>query len=121
MGNFLVIAIENPQAAAGAGPFFIIIQLLFAGLFINYDDIPDYLIPIHYISSLKYTWSSCMLNEFDTWDEDDCGTDAICDPEDYYSIDIDFGMNVLALCILMVAVHVAAFLCLIRLANRFRH
>ena len=68
LGIALVIGIADPQASAAMGPFLAVIQMLFAGLLINFDDIPDYLIPIHYTSVFKYSWSAAMQNEFDTWD-----------------------------------------------------
>lgn len=43
-GSFLIIAIPDVQAASALAPFLMIIQLLFAGFFINYDNIPVYLI-----------------------------------------------------------------------------
>lgn len=123
-GNFLVISIPNIQAASAAAPFLLIVQLLFAGFFINYDNIPKYLIWLEYISMFKYSWAASMINEFNTWDQQKCLShdpySPLCDPNNFYSLNISLGMNILALSILALATHLFAYYCLIRLANKFR-
>ncbi|CAG9311395.1 unnamed protein product [Blepharisma stoltei] len=119
-GNFLVISIPNIQAASAAAPFLLIVQLLFAGFFINYNNIPDYLIWLEYMSMFKYSWGGAMINEFNTWDQAKCGSNPMCDPNDFYDLKISLGMNILALAILAIGTHGFAYLCLVKLARKFR-
>jgi ATP-binding cassette subfamily G (WHITE) protein 1 len=120
-GNFLIISIPNVQAAAAASPFVIILQVMFGGLFINYDDIPDYLIPLHYISIVKWCWSAAIFNEFDDWDEERCGLDPRCDPEDFFSLPLNLWYCILIAFCITIVVHILAYLSLIRLARQFRN
>lgn len=127
-GNFLLIFLPNIEAASIATPFIIIIQLLFAGLFVNYDSIPNYLIWLEYSSMFKYSWSACMINELehndnDYWDECKNGNDKffeLCDPIEFYSIKISKWHNVLALCCIAIITHVLAFLYLYKISKKYR-
>ncbi|CAG9326410.1 unnamed protein product [Blepharisma stoltei] len=119
-GTFLVISIPDLQAASAAAPFLMIIQLLFAGFFINYDNIPVYLIWLEYMSMFKYSWSAALENEFNTWDQAKCGQAVLCDPIDYFSIIISLGINIVILACLVVAINFLAFLALLNLSRKFR-
>jgi ABC-type multidrug transport system ATPase subunit/ABC-type multidrug transport system permease subunit len=126
-GNLLLIALPNLEASSAATPFVLILQLLFAGLFINYDSIPNYLIWLEYISMFKFTWSAIMINEFESWWEesvcnaqDSTGFNSLCDPLNYYSITIGKWENILALSIITIGVHFFAYLSLSLVAKRFR-
>jgi len=123
-GNFLIITIPNLQAAIAAAPFFLIVQLLFAGFFVNFDKIPVYLIWLEHLSIFKYSWSAAMQNEFDTWDESQCSESTpspYCDPIDFYNITISMWTNILILTCLAVGVHILSYLSLYRLARKFRN
>ena len=128
-GNFLLIALPNLEAASAATPFVVIIQLLFAGLFINYDSIPVYLKWLEYMSMFKYSWSALMINELDDYDEDHwdgCGEGEenygsdMCDPLDFYSIYISKWNNVLLLVSIAVTTHFFAYVCLALIAQKYR-
>jgi ABC-type multidrug transport system ATPase subunit len=128
-GNFLLISLPNLEAASAATPFIVIIQLLFAGVFINYDSIPDYLKWLEYSSMFKYSWSACMINELDDWDEDhwdgcDTGEEYeqsdMCDPLDFYSIEIDKWDNVLILLLIASITHFLSYVVLAIIAQKYR-
>ena len=53
-------------------PVITLIQALFAGRFINIEDLPKGLFP-KYISIYKYSLAALSLNEFETFDVDECG------------------------------------------------
>ena len=133
-GNLLLISLPNIEAASAATPFVVILQLLFAGLFINYDSIPNYLIWLEYMSMFKYSWSACMYNELeghhgDYWN--DCNMKAtdvntkkvnmdMCYPLDFYSITIPKWQNVLALSCIAIITHLMAFMFLRTIAKKYR-
>lgn len=127
-GSLLLIALPNLEAASAATPFMIILQLLFAGLFINYKSIPNYLIWLEYASMFKYSWSAIMSSELEGRDDDywtgcteDSETnDPMCDPLDFYSITISKWHNVLALSCIAIITHFFAYLYLNLLAKKFR-
>ena len=64
IGYILGTAISNKQAVAVLTPVLIVPQMLFAGFFINQDNIPKFLWPIQHISIFKYGFQALMLNEF---------------------------------------------------------
>ena len=127
-GSLLLIALPNLEAASAATPFIIILQLLFAGLFINYDSIPNYLIWLEYASMFKYSWSAIMASELEGHDDDywnsctenSSTNDPMCDPIDFYSITIPKWHNVLALSCIAIITHFFAYLYLALLAKKFR-
>lgn len=119
-GSWLLIALPNLEASSAATPFILIIQLLFAGVFINYDSIPNYLIWLEHLSMFKYSWSAAMQNELEYWKQEDCGTNPLCDPLKFYSITIPMWHNVLALSCICIGVHFLAYLSLARIAKKFR-
>ena len=45
-------------------PVLVVPLMLFAGFFINQDNIPSYLAPIHYVAIYKYAYQALMINEF---------------------------------------------------------
>ena len=55
--------------------------MLFAGRFINIDDLPTGTKFLEYISVYKYSSAALALNEFETFDEEECGINPICDIE----------------------------------------
>lgn len=42
--------------------------MLFSGFFVNQDNIPVYLLPIEYLSLIKYAFQVFMYNEYDDLD-----------------------------------------------------
>ena len=123
-GCFLLIALPNIEAASAATPFILILQLLFAGLFINYDSIPIYLIWLEHMSMFKFAWSAAMLNELEHWSPSECYIQSpgnqLCDPISFYSITIPKWYNILYLSIICVVVHFLAYLSLAIIAQKFR-
>lgn len=64
IGYILGSAIHNKQAIAVLTPVVIVPQMLFAGFFVNQDNIPKFLWPLMHISIFKYGFQALMLNEF---------------------------------------------------------
>eukprot|EP00117_Sycon_ciliatum_P036739 scpid32794/ scgid27614/ Protein white len=62
-----VISAAVPSVAIGLAvtPPLVIPFMLFGGLFLNSDDIPDYFIWLEYISWIKYGFEAAMINEWD--------------------------------------------------------
>jgi ABC-type multidrug transport system permease subunit len=125
----LMIVLPNLEAANAAIPFAIIMQLLFSGLFINFKSIPNYLIWLEYMSMFKYSWGGAMINEFEIFDDDHfngCEKKphtqqlVLCDPVDFFNIDIPKWHNVLALFMITIIMHFLAYLSLRKLAKKFR-
>ena len=58
-----------------------------SGFMVNTDDIPNYLAPLEYASKFKYSFAAVVMNEMETFDEDEC--DYGCDVDEY-----NFDMNV---------------------------
>ena len=57
-GYILGTAIPNPKVVAILTPIVVVPQMLFAGFFINQDNIPKFLWPIHQISIFKYAYQA---------------------------------------------------------------
>lgn len=127
-GNFLLISLPYIELSSMATPFLFMIQLLFAGLFINYDSIPNYLIWLEYSSMFKYSWSAIMISEIEYHDDDywnGCDVpselrDEICDPIDFFSITISKWNNVLILACMSIMIHAATIGYLYVIAKKYR-
>jgi len=55
---------SDKQLAVTLTPVLIIPFMLFAGFFVNQDQIPNYLIEFQYLSIFKYGYQALMLNEY---------------------------------------------------------
>lgn len=55
---------SDKQLAVTLTPVLIIPFMLFAGFFVNQDNIPVYLIEFQYLSIFKYGYQALFLNEF---------------------------------------------------------
>jgi len=127
-GNLLLISLPFIELSSMATPFLFMVQLLFAGLFINYDSIPNYLIWLEYMSMFKYSWSAIMISEIeyhdnDYWEGCDIPEDlqpSICDPLDFFSITISKWHNVLILACMSILIHLCSIGYLYILAKKYR-
>eukprot|EP01087_Luapelamoeba_hula_P017490 TRINITY_DN551_c0_g1_i1.p1 TRINITY_DN551_c0_g1~~TRINITY_DN551_c0_g1_i1.p1 ORF type:complete len:671 (+),score=117.28 TRINITY_DN551_c0_g1_i1:236-2248(+) len=63
--GFLVSIFTDLQVALGLFPVTVIPLLLVGGLFLNVDDIPDYLVWLQYLSYFYYSFSGMLVNEFE--------------------------------------------------------
>ena len=64
LGYILGTAISNKKVVAILTPIVVVPNMLFAGFFVNQDNIPVFLFPLHNISIFKYGFQALMLNEF---------------------------------------------------------
>ena len=55
---------SDKQLAVTLTPVLIIPFMLFAGFFVNQDQIPKFLIEFQYLSIFKYGYQALMLNEY---------------------------------------------------------
>lgn len=72
----------------------VIVHFLLAGFMCNNKDIPIYLMPFHYANIHTYMFNALMKNQFDFWDESDCGVGAACDPLDFMNIEFSVWENI---------------------------
>jgi len=68
LGLVVSTAIADKQVAVAATPILMIPFMLFAGFFVNQDNIPVFLKPFEYISLFKYGYQVFMFNEYDDLD-----------------------------------------------------
>jgi hypothetical protein len=59
---------SDKQLAVTLTPVLIIPFMLFAGFFVNQDNIPKFLIPFEYLSIFKYGYQALMQNEYEDLD-----------------------------------------------------
>jgi len=67
-GSFALILgtmFSDKQLAVTLTPVLVIPFALFSGFFLNSNQIPDYLMPIEYLSLFKYGYQSLFLNEYE--------------------------------------------------------
>jgi hypothetical protein len=100
-------------------PIVVVIEFLFCGYFINLEDIPDWLAFIEWPSPFKYAWAAMVMNEFETFDEDECDNPEKCDI-DNLNLDLDLWTNIYVLMGLTVAFHCVAILSTYKLARKIR-
>jgi len=122
----LLYAFDSITISAAVTPFIVVIQFLFAGFFINFNNIPYYLYEFMYTSIFKYTWSAVIINEFDTFDQQACIKEspnemiAQCDAVDYYNIELPLWGNIGVAFGHTIIVHFLAYLMLARISKAFR-
>jgi ABC-type multidrug transport system permease subunit len=64
IGFMLGLAFPTPQAAATLVPAFVMPFTLFSGLFLPYQNVPVYFLPLWWISLFQYSLSTMAINEF---------------------------------------------------------
>jgi ABC-type multidrug transport system permease subunit len=65
LAYILGAAIANKQVINIIMPVILVPTMLFAGFFVNQNNIPWFLLPIKYISIFKYSYQAYFLNEFE--------------------------------------------------------
>jgi ABC-type multidrug transport system permease subunit len=70
MGIAIGTYFENTEAASNFMPVVFTIEIVFCGFFVNLDNVPIWISFMEYISSFKYVWGALMLNEMESFDED---------------------------------------------------
>lgn len=129
-GYSLIISalIADKQLAVTLTPVLIIPFMLFAGFFVNQNNIPIYLIEFQYLSIFKYGYQALMLNEFHYFKEDDnyktCykSTDPTIhcpDPLVAFDSPEDLSLSSLILLILFVGFYVISLIIMKALSSSF--
>ena len=108
------------QAGVAIMPIIACIQILLMGYFLNVDDIKDVMIPLHYMTVHKYLFAALLLNEFDTFDEDECGNYEVCDVEEYMNLEFGVWDNIAYGWILTIAMGWFAMVCLTIVGMKMR-
>jgi ABC-type multidrug transport system permease subunit len=72
MGVAIGTFFESTEAASNFIPVPFTFEIVFCGFFVNLDDVPAWISWLEYVFSFKYVWGALMLNEMDTFDEDNC-------------------------------------------------
>ena len=80
VGIFLGVVARSVEVGVQLLPIIAIVQMLFCGFMINFDDIADWLAFLEYPSMFKYAFAALVKNEMSTFDENDC--DYGCDIND---------------------------------------
>mmetsp|Transcript_2454 Transcript_2454/g.3750 ORF Transcript_2454/g.3750 Transcript_2454/m.3750 type:complete len:507 (-) Transcript_2454:27-1547(-) len=81
LGYMIGTGIHNQQVAVVLTPLLIVPMMLFAGFFVNQDNIPGWLVWLKEITIFKYCYQAMVLNEF-TDLKLEC-MEATANPEDY--------------------------------------
>jgi ATP-binding cassette subfamily G (WHITE) protein 1 len=81
-GYILGTSISNKQVAVILTPVLIVPTMLFAGFFVNQDNIPIFLRPLREIAIFKYAYQAYMINEFT-----DLNLDCMTNPDPFMSCD----------------------------------
>jgi len=108
------------NAAVAVLPILASIQILLMGYFLNVDDIKDVMIPFHYMTIHKYLFAALVMNEFDTFDQEECGNYEICDAEEALNLEFGIWDNIAYSIILTIAMGVFAGACLTRVGYKMR-
>jgi len=119
-GFFCGINSETVQDAVGVVPVIVIMHFLLAGFVCNVDDIPIYLMPFYYIDVHTYLFSGLIQNEFDFWDEDNCGIGPGCDPIDFLNIKFGIAENIGYAALLCILPNILSLLSLWKLSKDIR-
>jgi len=78
------------------------------------------MIPFHYLTIHKYLFAALMMNEFETFDEDECGDHEICDPIDSMNLDFELWDNIAYAWMLTLGMGLMAALCLVKQSRKVR-
>lgn len=124
-GYALVISslVSDKQLAVTLTPVLIIPFMLFAGFFVNQENIPVWLIEFQYLSIFKYGYQALFLNEF--YDLDlECDDPSLpvaeqCDPIADFNSPEDLGASIGALCGLYVGCYLLSLIILKTVSSKY--
>ena len=64
LGYILGVAVSSMIIVQTITPILIVPQMLFAGFFVNQENVPAFLWPLHHLSVYKYAYQILVVNEF---------------------------------------------------------
>ena len=113
---------SDKQLAVTLTPVLIIPFMLFAGFFVNQDNIPWFLIPFEYLSIFKYGYQALTLNEYydlklECMDEKDISKS--CDPIGEFAFTMNLSGSIYALVGMYVGCYMISLLIMISLSNKY--
>lgn len=126
-GYSLIISslISDKQLAVTLTPVLIIPFMLFAGFFVNQNNIPIWLIEFQYLSIFKYGYQALMLNEFEYFKHDpnykcrDETPPTCVNPLDTFASPENLQVSCIALVALFVGFYLLSLLVMKLLSKKF--
>lgn len=64
LGYIVGALARSMEVVSAATPLLVVPQMLFAGFFVNQENVPSFLWPLHHLSAFKYAYQVLVLNEF---------------------------------------------------------
>ncbi|EDQ91083.1 uncharacterized protein MONBRDRAFT_23998 [Monosiga brevicollis MX1] len=130
---YIVSALSSTAQEAGSiAPIFMVTSILFGGFFINFEQVPNWISWLRYLSYIKYSFAALLQLEYEdrSLDTSSCSGSAaeagqLCFSEgsqvlEFYDVaDIDFGYNILILIAMTVGFHFIAYLILLYRGPKF--
>jgi hypothetical protein len=110
---------DNIEAGINLVTVLWIVSVANNGYTVNHDDIPSWFGFVHYWQILKYALPGMIQNEFDTFDEEDCGTAELCDV-DNFNFEFSLSGNLWGAFLVSLMWSILALLSTILLARRIR-
>ena len=122
LGYILGTSISDPKVVAILTPICVVPQMLFAGFFVNQDNIPDFLYPLHHLAVFKYAFQAMYLNEFQDLDIQcmkSLDPKEKCDPLNDYNSPQNIVESMIAVVILWVAMLFISFLIMKSMSRKY--
>mmetsp|Transcript_15731 Transcript_15731/g.26535 ORF Transcript_15731/g.26535 Transcript_15731/m.26535 type:complete len:505 (+) Transcript_15731:642-2156(+) len=117
-GYIIGTAISDNQLVVVLTPVIIVPTMLFAGFFVNQENVPDWLTPLREITIFKYCYQAFVLNEFNDLDLE-CmrATNPMeyCDPLGDFNSPQTLEMSLLAMGLLWVICYIVSLLIMLSL------
>jgi hypothetical protein len=112
---------SDKQLAVTLTPVLIIPFMLFAGFFVNQDQIPVWLIEFQYLSIFKYGYQALMLNEYTGLDlacKHAVGFEH-CDPLGAFDSPQNLKMSITAIVIMYIGCYLISWMILVKLSTKY--
>lgn len=114
---------SDKQLAVTLTPVLIIPFMLFAGFFVNQDNIPIWLIEFQYLSFFKYGYQALFLNEYDglhLWcmDQKD-NPQEYCNPVGDFNSPQTLGESIIALAAMFIGCYVISLFIMKMLSKKY--
>lgn len=115
---------SDKQLAVTLTPVLIIPFMLFAGFFVNQENIPKFLIEFQYLSIFKYGYQALMLNEYEGLDLECMHLDPSqwadsCAPLDEFNSPQDLNESIIALAAMYAGCYFISLCIMISLSSKY--
>jgi hypothetical protein len=112
---------SDKQLAVTLTPVLIIPFMLFAGFFVNQEQIPKFLIEFQYLSIFKYGYQALMLNEYEDL-EIPCMKDTgfnKCSPLESFNSPQSCTVSIVAIVVMYVGCNLISWLIMVKLSKKY--